>query len=228
MKKKVIVISLGGSLIIPGGVNYKYLKEFKKIILKHLKGYQFVIVCGGGSLARNYIRAIEKEKGSVYYQSLAGISATRVNARFLSYFFGLDPKWGIPHNMRILKKYLRKRGIVICGGLEYREDQTSDSTSAEIALRLGAEFVNLTDVLGLYTRNPKEFKDAKFIPEISWKSFHSRAIKMGFKPGQHFVLDQSASKIIMKNKIKTYIMKSSKELDNFLKNKKFKGTTIYG
>lgn len=226
--KKRIVISLGGSQIIPDGVNYSYLKEFKKVITKNMKNYEFVIVCGGGSLARKYIGAIEKNRGSVYYQSLAGISATRSNARFLSYFFGFDPHWGIPHNMRVLKKYLRKRGIVICGGLEYKPDQTSDSTSAQVASKLGAEFVNITDVNGLYTKNPKEFKDAKFISKISWTDFHKRANEMKFKPGQHFVLDQNASKIIMDKKIKTYIMKGSRELDNLLNNRKFKGTVIEG
>ncbi|MCR4327531.1 MAG: hypothetical protein NUV46_03040 [Nanoarchaeota archaeon] len=225
---KTVVVSLGGSQIIPSEVNYPYIKEFKQVILKNSKNYNFVIVCGGGSLARKYICAIEKEKGSFYYQSLVGISATRANARFLSYFFGFDPKWGIPHNMRTLKKYLRKRGIVICGGLEYKPNQTSDSTSADIAHKLGSEFVNLTDVNGLYTKNPKEFKDAKFIPEISWEGFHRRASEIKFKPGQHFVLDQNASKIIMEKKIKTYIMKNPKDLNNLLKGKKFKGTTIFG
>jgi uridylate kinase len=50
---------------------------------------------------------------------------------------------------------------------------------------------------------------------------------MRFTPGQHFVLDQDASKIIMKNKIKTYILgKDLKQFDNFLNNKPFLGTKI--
>ena len=56
MKKKVIVLSLGGSQIIPKDVNVKYLKKFKDIIKKHTKKYKFVIVCGGGSIARKYIQ----------------------------------------------------------------------------------------------------------------------------------------------------------------------------
>jgi uridylate kinase len=50
--------------------------------------------------------------------------------------------------------------------------------------------------------------------------------KLKFKPGQHFVLDQIASKIIMKKKIKTYIMGDLKNLENFLNLKNFKGTII--
>jgi len=51
--------------------------------------------------------------------------------------------------------------------------------------------------------------------------------KQGFKPGQHFVLDQSAAKIIKKHKIPTYIIgQDLKQLSNILTNKKFKGTII--
>ena len=53
------------------------------------------------------------------------------------------------------------------------------------------------------------------------------ANKEKFKPGQHFVLDQTAAERIMERKIPTYIIgKNLKNLDNLLKNKKFKGTTI--
>jgi len=55
------------------------------------------------------------------------------------------------------------------------------------------------------------------------------ANKIAFKPGQHFVLDQKSSKIIMENKIPTYIIgKDVKELDNFLKGKNFRGTVVEG
>jgi len=222
----VVVISLGGSQIIPEEVNYNYLKKFKKIVLKNTKNYKIVVVCGGGSLARKYINAIQKEKGNVYYQSLAGINATRANARFLSYFFGFDPEFGIPHKIRVLKKYLKKRNLVICGGLEYKPDQTSDSTAAAISSRLGAEFINLTNVKGLYDKDPKKFKNAKFISKISWENFNKIIQKIKYKPGQHFVLDQSASKIILKNKIKTYIIKDLSELENYFKGRNFIGTKI--
>ena len=52
---------------------------------------------------------------------------------------------------------------------------------------------------------------------------------MKFKPGQHFVLDQKAAKIIMDNKIRTYIIGPNlKNLNNLLLGDKFKGTLIFG
>lgn len=227
MKRKVIVLSLGGSLIIPGEINVKYLKDFKKIILKNIKKYKFIIVCGGGSIARKYISALQEIGMNENFQSFAGISATRMNARFMSYFFNQNQERGIPHKMRELRRYVKKFDVVFCGALEYQPHQTSDSTAAEIAKEFRCSFINLTDVPGLYNKNPKEHKDARFIPEIPLEDFYEMVNKIKFKPGQHFVLDQTASKIILENKITTYILgEDMKQLDNLLNNKKFKGTTI--
>ena len=108
MKKEVIVLSLGGSLIIPDDIDIKFLREFKKVILRHAKKYKFVIVCGGGSIARKYIFALRKEGLNQKLQNFSGISATRMNARFMHYFFNKDPVYGIPSTTGDLKKYLKK------------------------------------------------------------------------------------------------------------------------
>ncbi len=227
MKKETIVLSLGGSLIIPDKINYIYLNQFKKIINTNKKNYKFVIVCGGGDLARKYISVLEKDSKNQEFQSYAGIAATRTNARFMSYFFGIDPHKGIPHKIKQVKNYLKTREIVFCGALEYKPNQTSDSTAAEIARKLKTKFINLTNIKGLYTDNPVTNKKAKFISKITWQEFDKMANKSKFKPGQHFVLDQTASGIIKNNKIPTYIIgKDTKQLNNLLKNKKFTGTTI--
>ncbi len=227
MKKNVIVISLGGSLLIPENIDIKFLKQFKKTILNNLKKHKFIIICGGGNTARKYISALSDLNAKRKLQNFIGISATRMNARFMSYLFNKDSKKGIPHTLKTLKKHLKKQEIVFCGALEYEPDQTSDSTSAEIARYFKTNLINLTNVKGLYTNNPKKDKTAKFIGKISWEDFSKKAKKIKFSPGQHFVLDQNAAEIIKKEKIKTYIIgRDMKQLNNLLKNKKFKGTII--
>lgn len=229
MKKEVIVLSLGGSLIIPNQIDYAYLKKFKEIILKNSKKYKFVIVCGGGNIARKYIDALKKDNANELFQSFAGISATRTNARFVSYLFRLNPKQGIPHKIKEVKEYLKKQDIVICGALEYHPNRTSDSTAADLAKEFKGIFVNLTNIKGIYNKNPLEHKDAKFIKEISWNNFNKLANKRKFKPGQHFVLDQHASKIIKDNKIITYILGGdTKQLENVINHKSFIGSVIRG
>ncbi len=231
MKKQVIVLSLGGSLIIPKNINVKFLRKFKKVLQKHTKKYKFVVSCGGGSTAREYINGLAKEhlnkKTKKFHQSLLGIASTRLNARFMTYFFGNDANKGIPHDMKEVKNMLKIYDVVFCGALRYAKNETSDATAAKLANYFDSEFINLTNVKGLYTKNPKKYKDAKFIKKITWKDFNTIAQKIKFKPGQHFVLDQNAAKIIKKYKIPTYILGNKlKNLDKVLKRKKFTGTLI--
>ncbi len=227
MEKKTLVLSLGGSLIVPEKVEPKWLDDFKKVLEKNFKRYSFVIVCGGGFIAREYISILSYEHKSQKEQSLAGIMATRMNARLMMQFFGDISNQELPLTMKQVKNKLSKNRVVFCGALRYAPNQTSDSTSANLAKYLGTEFVNLTNIDGLYTDNPEKNKNAKFIPEISWKEFDKRANSLKYKPGQHFVLDQKAAKVIRKYKIKTYILgKNLKNLDNLLNEKKFRGTII--
>ncbi len=229
--KKVMVLSLGGSLIIPKDINVKFLTKFRKLINKNTKKYKFVVVCGGGSTAREYIKGLGKEKlkKKIFHQGLLGIATTRLNARFMTYFFGEDANKGIPHDMKEVKSMFKRYDVVFCGALRYAKDETSDGTSAKLANFFNTEFINLTNVTGLYTKNPKKHKNAKLISKITWRDFNKMANAQGFKPGQHFVLDQSASRIIMKYKIPTYIIGDDlKQLNKVLNNKKFKGSFVQG
>ncbi len=229
MKKEVKVLSLGGSLIIPNEINLQFLRKFREVITKNTKRFKFVIVCGGGSVARKYIKALAEEKKKNYLQDLSGISVTRLNARFMSYFFGVDPKKGIPHDMKSIKNLLLRNDVVFCGGLIYSPEQTSDSTAVRLANYLKTDFINLTNVKGLYDKNPKKHKDAKFIPRATIQEFNDLVMKIESKPGMHAPVDHTAMRIIKKNKIKTVIIGDDvKQLDNLLNGREFIGTIIEG
>ena len=225
----MIVLSLGGSLIIPDEVDVQFLKKFKETIKRHTRKYKFVIVTGGGSVARKYISALRELGLNHEMQSMSGISATRMNARFMTHFFDHNPREGIPHTIKALEKELKKRDIVFCGALEYKPKQTSDATAVEIAEKYKTVFINITNVPGLHDKNPLEHHNAKFIPEITWKDFLKMANAKKYEPGQHFVLDQTAAEHILKKKIPTFIVgKDLHQLDNLLSGKSFKGTIIKG
>ena len=58
---KTTIISLGGSIIIPNGIDIPFLKKLKKLVLNHIKkGNRMVLVCGGGSICRKYQQAADK------------------------------------------------------------------------------------------------------------------------------------------------------------------------
>jgi len=227
--KKVVVISLGGSLIIRDKINLKILEHFRKVLLKNTRKYKFVVVCGGGRTARTYIKGLEGlEKNKQYLQGLIGIATTRLNARFMTYFFGKEAYWGIPEDMKQIKDLLRVNDIVFSGALRYAEHETSDGTSAKLARFFNTDFINLTNVPGLHDKDPTKFKNARFISEISHKEFYKMATKIHFKPGQHFILDQTAAYTIKKYKIQTFILGSDmNQLDNLLNKKHFVGSVIF-
>ena len=197
---KVIVISIGGSVIAPGKIDYEFLLKLKHTITKLSRRNKIVICTGGGKVARDYIFALKQAKFSKIRQDLIGIEATRLNAKLVSIF--LDANKIIPDSLEEVVRLVRKHKIVVCGGL--KPGRTSDGTTAEIAARLNAHFlVNVTNVKGLYDKDPQKFKNAKFIPEISHEEF---------------------AKILAK--IKVGIVKDMREFENYLAGKKFVGTVI--
>jgi len=218
-----IVISLGGSLINPGRINYPFLSSFKKTIKKFSR-HKIIIVTGGGKVARDYIEALKDKSERV--RSLIGISATRLNAMLVSNF--LDADVFIPDSSDEIKKILKRKNLVVCGALGYRKDMTSDGTAADLAREIKADFlVNMTNVKGLFDKDPRKFKNARFISEISFFDFLKMLDKMKYKPGQHFVLDRPAARIISRHKIKTAILNNAKNLEKLLKREKFAGTIIF-
>lgn len=222
---KKVVISLGGSVIIPNEIDYIYLKKFKKMIKSVSKKNKVVIVCGGGKTARKYIDPLMKDHAGSKAYAMIGIAATRINARLVRGLFGITER--IPENIRQVKSDLKKSNLVICGALGMKKGMTSDGNGVEIASEIKADFfVNITDVLGLYDKDP-HIKGAKLIKEINYDDFLEIVDKIKFKAGQHFILDQASAKLIKKDKVKTLIV--SKELKNLKKvfqGKKFKGTVI--
>src|SRR3989338_6554729 len=149
--KKVMVISLGGSLIIPDKIDFRFLEKFKRALERYYGSYKFVIVCGGGSIARKYIDALKYDKKNEKELSLAGIRATRMNALFLTQFFGKEANEILPRDMDEVESILHKNNVVICGALRYEDKSTSDNAAAKLANHFRSEFINMTNVQGLYS-----------------------------------------------------------------------------
>jgi len=222
---KVWVISLGGSRIVPDEVDYDFLMKFKKLLGSH-RSQRFVVVTGGGSTARKYMSALKKLGRRTKAQSMEGIAVTRLHAGFMARFFGKSANEDLPYTMKRDKNLLGKNQVVFCGGLRWRVDNTSDGTAAKLAGYLECPFINLTNVRGLYSSNPKTNKNARFIKKVGWNEFEKIAGKIEYEAGQHFVLDQAAARTIRNKKIVTYIVGSLKAIDSILRKRKFVGTVI--
>ncbi len=229
MMKKRWVISVGGSLIIPEEIEYTFLHKLKQTITKLSKKNEFILICGGGHLARTAITALKKEGKSEIEQAHAGIRATRVNALFLMQWFGKKANDHLPLDMKHVKTEIKKNNPVISGALRWTPHATSDTTAAKLAGLLKCPLINLSNTQGLYTADPRTHKKATLITTITWKAFEKKANAIPYKPGQHFILDQQATSIIEEQRVPTFHL--SGNMTNFTKcipGKSFKGTTVNG
>ena len=220
----MIVFSLGGSVMVPDVPHRAYLSAFKRFVYKISKKEKVAIVTGGGKTARSYINALEGI-ASRDKQDNIGIKATEINALLMIYFLGLNQK--LPSNVKEASKIAAKSRISVFGGL--RVGQTSDAVAAELAAETGARlFINMTNVKGLFNRDPTKFKDARLVRKISFDKLIARIRKLKERPGQHFILDSKASRIIKKNNIKTLIVygRDLKNIGKAINNKRFIGTTV--
>ena len=226
---KVEVLSIGGSLLFDGcNINYNYIKKLKRLFTSN-SDRKFVIVIGGGSIARTYIDALKHFDASKEFMCHFGIAITRTNARMMANAFGrVSNTRHLPKSLKQIKNLLAKHRIVFCGGLRYEKNQTSDGTAATIAHYFKTRFINVTNVDGLYTKDPRKNKGAKLISTITYSDFSNIVNKIKYCPGQHFILDQHASNTIKKNKIPTYIVGGDiSNLRNLLNGKKYIGTVIH-
>ena len=224
--QKTSVLSLGGSLIVPDKVDIHFLINFKKTIEKYIKkNYRFIIICGGGKLARNFQQVASKvKKLSNKELDWLGIYATKINAHLLKLVFNDSADDNIISNPN-LKIKCRKNIIIASGWLP---GWSTDYDAVLLAKNLGVkEIVNMSNIDYVYDKDPKKHKDAKKIEKISWQNY-SKLISRKWKAGMNVPFDPVATKEAKKSWIKVFIIgKDLKNLDNLLNGKKFKGTIIY-
>lgn len=229
MKNKIIIISLGGSLIVPNEIDWKFVKNFKKVIEKFIKKkFRFIIITGGGKTARKYIEAGSKiDKITDEDKDWIGIHATRMNAHFIRTVFRKYAHPRINKNPHGLEDFYNiKEPILVASG--WRPGFSTDYDAVVIAKYFKAEnVINFSNINYVYDRDPKKFKNAKPIKNISWKNFR-KMVGNKWSPGLNAPFDPIASQLAEENKMEAVIIngRNLKNLENYLEGKKFKGTII--
>ena len=81
----VFVLSVGGSILCNGKPNVTAIAKFSECLNDLIRqGFHFVVVVGGGKVAREYISAAKTLGASLFQQDLLGIDITRANAALLA------------------------------------------------------------------------------------------------------------------------------------------------
>lgn len=227
-KREYIVLSVGGSLIVPGEIDVEFLNSFRAFILdKVRRGFSFFIITGGGHTARAYQDAGKEVRGDLHPEDLdwLGIHATRMNAHLMRALFLDEAQERIIKNPS--RKIIAKKPIIIGAG--WKPGWSTDYCAVMAAKQLRAKkLVNLSNIDHVYTANPKEHPDAQKIDRIGWEDFR-KLIPDHWDPGLSSPFDPVAAREAQELGLEVAVMngRNLAAFDDYLSNKPFDGTVIY-
>lgn len=229
MTHETIVMSVGGSLIVPGGIDTTFLKDLKQFIETEttIAGRRFIIIAGGGRTARNYQEAAATvSELNAEDLDWMGIHATRLNGHLLrTVFRDLAHRVMITNPDEILDVPKNEKVVIASG---YRPGSSTDLRAVQIAEKTGAtKVINLSNIDYVYTADPRTNPDAEKIETISWPDFRAM-IPNDWDPGLSSPFDPIAAKVAQRDGIEVAIINGNKlgEVMKYLDGKEFIGTKI--
>lgn len=225
-EKETIVISLGGSIVVPDLPNPEFIKAFKKIILNFVeKGKKFVIIVGGGKTCRRYNEALSQATETINEDlDWLGIYTTRLNAELVRLSFGKDAYKEIITDPSDVLKF---DGDIIIGA-GWKPGHSTDAVGILIAKELNTKkVINISNIDYVYDSDPKINPNAKKFENITWNEYHS-FVSSVWKPGMNTPFDPIASEKAEKFGMEVAFMSGHdlESLENYLNGKPFVGTMI--
>ena len=226
-KRERVVVSVGGSLIVPGEIDSPFLKKFQALLLQKIgRGFSFFVIAGGGKTARNYRDAALRVRGDLPPDDLdwLGIHATRLNGHLLKTIFR-------EHAYRYVVKdptKLIETDEPVIVGAGWKPGWSTDYCAVLAAKTLEAKrLVNLSNVDYVYEKNPVTHPEARPLPKISWKDFRE-LMPPDWDPGLSSPFDPVAAKEAEKLQLEVAIINGSRldEFSKYLSGESFVGTTI--
>ncbi len=189
---RTVVLSLGGSVIVPDELDQEFLSDFAAFIRRQLAAHlerRFVIITGGGRTARRYQRAARACAPTLSTEDLdwIGIRATRLNAQLLRV---LLPE---AHPTLIENPEGELPAARVLVGAGWKPGFSTDYDAAVIAGRLGALLVNVSNISHVYSADPNTDPAAKPLQHLSWEELLAITGEE-WRPGLHAPFDPVAAK----------------------------------
>ena len=207
--KKRIVIKLSGRIF--GMDNVKALKDYASFLVTISKICQPIVIAGGGTIARHYISHARSSGADESTLDELGIEISRLNAKLLIYALKNKAYSHPPTTLQEVKHAVDGGLIVVTGGLH--PGQSTNGTAALIAEKINAtQFLNATDVDGVYDKDPNKFKNAKQFKRIELKNLKNMLVHEDSVAGGYDLMDIVALKIIERSKIVTRIIKADPKI----------------
>lgn len=231
MPDSTVVISLGGSMVAPAGVDVTYLKQFADRLRRWLdaaSAHRAVLIVGGGALAREYQNAYRSlvAAADTNQQDWIGIAATRLNAALVKALFGTlapdevvtDPTAAWDFTGRVLVAAGWKPGF------------STDYDAVVLGERLGARrVINLSNISQVYSADPKKDPAARPLDRLTWPEFQA-LVGTEWNPGLNAPFDPVATRRGAELGLEVCVAAGADldNLDRILRGQPFFGTLIGG
>ena len=221
--KKRFVIKLSGQVFRMEQT--QKLKDYAAFFVKKSKTHQPIIVAGAGKIARYLISHARSSGADESTLDELGIEISRLNAKLLIYALKGKAYPHPPTTLTEVKNAVDSGLIVIAGGLH--PGQSTNGTAALIAEKVKAEeFLNATDVDGIYDSDPNKNKKAKKFARIDIKDLRNLLVREESMAGGYDLMDIVALKVIERSKSQTRIINADiKTIEKALKGQRV-GTEI--
>lgn len=203
-KNPPLVVSLGGSVLFSvedvtdASQVVENIRGVCEVLARAAEEKRVGVVVGGGPFARIYIGFGRKMGMGEKKLDEIGITFTRLNARLVIRCFqemGLGVPEVVPETVETAARLLKNHRLVVMGGTV--PGHTTDAVSAMLAREVGAVFlVNVTNVDGIYTADPRKDPGAKRLDFVSFDRLVSMTSSAEGIAGANVVVDPVAARII--------------------------------
>jgi len=176
------------------GPDYRYISDFLDVVDELNEDHKISICVGGGDFVRSYSEAIEGFGLGDEERELCFIELMRSNVMLISLLTGKEPLFD-------LSGYEGEE--VVVSGIE--PGRSTDANAAAVAMYMDADLlVKLTDVDGIYDKDPRNNRDAELIDSIGFEDIDF--VGGEERPLDYGPLDPNALKTIKENRIKTVLV----------------------
>lgn len=229
-QRKRVVISLGGSLVVPDDIDTQFLRQFDGYIRRKIEEdqtCQFFIIVGGGATARRYRDAGQAVVGHelpLDDMDWLGVHATRLNGHLIRTIFK-----DIAHPVMIDKYdviYKATEPVVVGAG--WKPGWSTDYDAVLTCENYHVDtMINLSNVAQVYSADPKQDPNARPIGKMKWPEMRA-LVGDTWEPGMHAPFDPVAAKLAEELGVKVLIVKGGdfENLDRAISGAEFFGTTI--
>ena len=210
-----LIIKFGGSLLFNEtslDINKDKVIELIKIVQnsRDVEG----LVCGGGKIARKYIYAGRKMGFSEDKLDNLGIMVSRINAQLLIYEIG-DRAFPVPIcNLEEAKQAKEEQKLLVAGG--FTPKQSTTTVAMQLCETLKCDLIILTDVDGIFDKDPKLHTDAMKFDTIHYSELESLLLTREGQEqtaGKYQIFDLLSFQILKRSNLRVRFINGT-QLDN--------------